>query len=49
MIDFLSLILSHMLMLFVALRVVVRPDLNEEPTPYGRRFKHVGKMGKPRA
>jgi len=27
----------------------VHPDLNTEPTPYGRRFKHVGKMGKPRA
>jgi hypothetical protein len=42
MIDTLSLLLSHFLMLFVIFKVMNNPDLNAEPTPYGRRFKTVG-------
>jgi hypothetical protein len=42
MIDTLSLLLSHILMLFVMFKVVNRPALNVEPTDSGRHFKTVG-------
>lgn len=41
-IDTLSLLLSHFLMLFVMFKVVNRPELNAEPTDSGRHFKAVG-------
>ncbi len=43
MIDSLSLLMAHVLMFFAMLRVFDNPDLNVEPSPYGRRFKQVGK------
>jgi hypothetical protein len=42
MIDTLSLLISHFLMLFVMFKVVNKPALNVEPTDSGRHFKAVG-------
>ncbi|ARR52056.1 hypothetical protein [Rhizorhabdus wittichii] len=41
MIDTLSLMLAHFLIAFVAVRLLLHPDLNEEPTASGRHFKPV--------
>lgn len=41
MIDTLSLLLAHFLLGFVAVRLLLHPDLNEEPTASGRHFKPV--------
>nr|WP_047167997.1 hypothetical protein [Sphingomonas sp. Y57] len=41
MIDTLSLLLAHFLIGFVALKLLLHPDLNEEPSPTGRHFKPV--------
>ena len=41
MIDTLSLLLAHILLGFVAVRMFVNPDLNEEPIASGRHFKQV--------
>ena len=41
MIDTLSLLLAHFLLGFVAIRMLLHPDLNEEPTPSGRHFKNL--------
>jgi hypothetical protein len=41
MIDTLSLLLAHFLLGFVAFRMFINPNLNEEPSPSGRHFKQV--------
>jgi hypothetical protein len=41
MIDTLSLLLSHFLLAFVALRMFLHPDLNEEPLQSSRHFKQI--------
>ncbi len=41
MIDTLSLLLAHALLAFVAIRMLLHPDLNEEPLQSGRHFKQV--------
>lgn len=41
MIDTLSLLLAHCLLGFVAVKMLVHPDLNEEPIDSGRHFKQV--------
>jgi hypothetical protein len=41
MIDTLSLLLAHFLLGFVAVRVLMHPDVNEEPVQSGRHFKPV--------
>lgn len=41
MIDTLSLLLAHFLLGFVAIRLVLHPDLNVEPIQSGRHFKQV--------
>lgn len=41
MIDTLSLLLAHFLLGFVAVRVLMHPDLNAEPIQSGRHFKPV--------
>ena len=41
MIDTLSLLLAHFLLGFVAIRMLVHPDLNEEPISGGRHFKNL--------
>ncbi|WP_152663871.1 hypothetical protein [Sphingomonas sp. SRS2] len=41
MIDTLSLLLAHFLLGFVAIKLLLHPDLNEEPTQSGRHFKQV--------
>ena len=41
MIDTLSLLLAHFLLGFVAIRLMLHPDLNVEPTQSGRHFKQV--------
>jgi len=41
MIDTLSLLLAHFLLGFVAIRLMLSPDLNEEPIHSGRHFKSL--------
>ncbi len=41
MIDTLSLLLAHFLLGFVAIRMIMNPDLNEEPLQSGRHFKNI--------
>jgi hypothetical protein len=41
MIDTLSLLLAHFLLGFVAIRMLLHPDLNEEPAQSGRHFKNI--------
>ena len=41
MIDTLSLLLAHFLLGFVAIRMFMHPDLNEEPIESGRHFKNI--------
>lgn len=41
MIDTLSLLLSHFLLGFVAVRMFLHPDLNQEPNASGRQFKPI--------
>lgn len=41
MVDTLSLLLSHFVLGFVALRILMHPDLNEEPVSSGRHFKNI--------
>jgi len=41
MIDTLSLLLAHFLLGFVAIKLLIHPDLNEEPIHSGRHFKPV--------
>lgn len=41
MIDTLSLLLAHFLLAFVAVKLLLHPDLNEEPIQSGRHFKQV--------
>lgn len=41
MIDTLSLLLAHFLLGFVAVRMMMNPDLNEEPIGSGRQFKPI--------
>ena len=41
MIDTLSLLLAHFLLGFVAIRMLLHPDLNEEPVRSGRHFKQI--------
>lgn len=42
MIDTFSLLLSHVLLFFLIVRLVVHPDLNGEPEVSGRHYKLVG-------
>ncbi len=41
MIDTLSLLLAHFLLAFVGIKMLVHPDLNEEPIQTGRHFKNI--------
>jgi hypothetical protein len=41
MIDTLSLLLAHFLLAFVGIKMIMNPDLNEEPTQSGRHFKNI--------
>ncbi len=41
MIDTLSLLLAHFLLGFVAVRMLLHPDLNQEPISSGRHFKNI--------
>lgn len=41
MIDTLSLLLAHFLLGFAAIRMLLHPDLNQEPVASGRHFKNV--------
>jgi len=41
MIDTLSLLLAHFLLGFVGVKLLLHPDLNEEPIQSGRHFKQV--------
>lgn len=41
MIDTLSLLLAHFLLGFVAIKLVMHPDLNVEPIQSGRHFKQI--------
>lgn len=41
MIDTLSILLAHFLLIFVAVRIFINPDLNEEPISSGRHFKPI--------
>lgn len=41
MIDTLSLLLAHFLLGFVAVRMFIHPDLNQEPIQSGRHFKQI--------
>lgn len=41
MIDTLSLLLAHLLLGFVAIKLMLRPDVNEEPVRSGRHFKQL--------
>ncbi|MES2494780.1 MAG: hypothetical protein V4618_01580 [Pseudomonadota bacterium] len=41
MIDTLSLLLAHFLLAFVAVKVLIHPDVNEEPLQSGRHFKPI--------
>lgn len=41
MIDTLSLLLAHFLLAFVGIRMIMNPDLNEEPVQSGRHFKNI--------
>ena len=41
MIDTFSLLLSHVMMGFVFYRMLITPDLNEEPITSGRSFKPI--------
>lgn len=41
MIDTFSIMLAHFLLIFVTIRLIMNPDLNEEPISSGRLFKPV--------
>ena len=41
MIDTFSLLLAHFLLGFVAIKMLLHPDLNAEPTATGRHFKNI--------